>query len=73
MWRQLTFPLLHRSGSSSQVYDNEGRFQPVKFEEIFTKFDKGALPLPDHLGRRHSSHFSLLCRLGTQYNLQNYS
>jgi hypothetical protein len=48
----LSMPLSHRSkhGSDTHVFDQEGRFHPALFENIFTKYDrerKGGLTFMD--------------------------
>lgn len=57
---------IHKSahGSDSLSYDNEGRFRPQMFEEIFSKYDegeKGGLSVGDlarfHKGQRNAMDF----------------
>ena len=53
-----------KHGSDSMAYDNEGRFKPQNFEDIFAKYDrgnKGGLTLGDlvhfHMGQRMAFDF----------------
>jgi len=50
-------PTIHKGkhGSDSGVYDNEGRYLPAKFENVFSRF---GLTKPDHLTLREVWRFT---------------
>ena len=63
---RIYIPRMHknRHGSDSQAWDNEGRFRPQQFEELWTKYDKdnkGGFTLWDlwnmHKGQRFAFDF----------------